>query len=391
MAFKIKFPAFLFALELMLIVFMPLVHAETVVPITIGVAGNFSGGSDSTNNQWNKYIYPAAELAVLRFRSRDPNLAQRVRIIKLDYAGKKDKVLDVVNEAVGAGVLAIVGFDQSEYAEIAARQLEQLGIPLITHSATADRITKDRTFIFRACFTNSSAASYFAKFAREKLFISTIIALPESTCLYCSDLNQHFAVAYTALGGNFIEVASDVRGNYDWESVKSFYEKQKAGKKIAFFVPNHEGSSGKVVRQLLLLFKDPLVLGGDGWGDTGQLFFKIIGQQSFSGYKWAHWSIDQNSTALQNQFISEFSRRAGVKPVESSALMYDAMSLLLNSLKNSSQISRRGIRDALANTDNFNGVTGKISLNEANRMDKSPLFQHVEQGSFKAATRDDIK
>ncbi|MBI2344161.1 MAG: ABC transporter substrate-binding protein [Deltaproteobacteria bacterium] len=186
----------------------------TNVQQKIGIAGNFSGGSDSTNNQWNKYIYPAALLAMEDFLRRRPEYGEYLQFLLLDYGGKKERVLSTTQRAEAEHVLAVVGYDQSEFAEIAARALEELRIPMITHTATADRITAEREYIFRVCFTNSVAAKELARFARHRLNVETVISLPISTCLYCTDLHNDFGRHFAAFGGRVIDQRSDIRDLY---------------------------------------------------------------------------------------------------------------------------------------------------------------------------------
>lgn len=350
--------------------------------ILIGIAGNFSGGSDSTNNQWKKYIYPAAELALDGYLKKHPNPKYDISLIRLDYEGKKEFVPRTAKEALDHKVVAVVGYDQSEFAEIAAREFDKLKLPMITHTATADRITKDRPTIFRTCFTNSSAADYFAAFVRDKLRIDVVITLPESTCLYCTDLSGYFTDSFRKRMGLIVNFPSDVRGYFDWSTISTrVNDLERKGLRVAFFVPNHEDRSARVVRRILTDFKDPMVLGGDGWGDKGELFFKILGEREFEGYNYTHWTSSIRSNSSQ-KFVRDFKQKTGYTPVDSSALIFDALSIVLKAIENTSEVNHDSVKMAISNMGEFHGVTGVIPLSSGKLSAKRPLIQKVGSGRF---------
>lgn len=370
-------------LILTIICLMPLLSAEGMEPFKIGLAGNFSAGSDSTNNQWHKFIYPAAKLALDDFLNKNPRYKDKVQLIKLDHKAEKEQVLETVKSAKNHGVVAVVGYSQSEYAEIAAKLFEELRIPMITHTATADKITKNRMFIHRVCFTNSEAANHFAIFSIKRLKISSVISLPVSSCLYCTDLSQHFLRAIKSNGATATLFESDFRGHFNWKEVFNEYSSKKMmGSNAAFFVPNHEDASARMVATIIKNIENPIILGGDGWGDKGELFFKIIGNHSINAYKFAHWTSDF-SDYRSKQFVRNFVDKKGYMPVESSALMYDAITILLKAIKESPHKNSLSINKTLLKTINFEGVTGLISLDSSLRHNKKPVIQKVQSGKFR--------
>lgn len=344
--------------------------------IRIGIAGNFSQSSNSTNNQWNKYIYPAAELALREFEATNPAYKDKINFIKLDYAGRSEKVRKTVNQAVQENVYAVVGYDQSTFADIAASEFEKRKIPLITHSASADTITSGRYFAFRACFSNSSSGHSLANNAYNKLSIKHVVSLTDPTCLYCMDMNRGFNDTFSVLGGTGKTFFSNYKGEFDWKEISIIYSSiQKNG---AFFVPDHEDFSAHAIKEILDRYPDAKILGGDGWGDKGDLLFNVLKGRSFHGYKIAHWSIDVKSKKSK-QFTKNFTERYGVEPVESAALMYDAVFATL--LAATRAENAQGTAAALSEIKFFDGVTGIIDFSKRGQ-GKAPIFQMVNQGHF---------
>lgn len=84
-----------------LIIFVLILNGNPVMAsseIAVGLAGNFSEGSNSTNNQWGKYINPAVDLAFLNLKKSNPDLYHKIKLHRLDYAGKKEGVLYTIAE-----------------------------------------------------------------------------------------------------------------------------------------------------------------------------------------------------------------------------------------------------------------------------------------------------
>jgi branched-chain amino acid transport system substrate-binding protein len=67
--------------------------------------------------------------------------------------------------------------------------------------------------------------------------------------------------------------------------------------------------------------------------------------------------------------------------IVTTALAYDAMMLMAAAIKRAESIDRKKIRDAIANTRSFEGVTGTISFNEHGDPVKSVVFIEIKNGN----------
>jgi branched-chain amino acid transport system substrate-binding protein len=103
------------------------------------------------------------------------------------------------------------------------------------------------------------------------------------------------------------------------------------------------------------------MLGGDGW-DSVQLW--ELGGDSLNGdFISNHYSVDDPSPAIQ-KFVANYKARNGEVPDALAALGYDAMSVLADAIKRSGTTEGPQLKDAIAATKNFVGVTGTISLDK---------------------------
>src|SRR4029434_844161 len=117
----------------------------------------------------------------------------------------------------------------------------------------------------------------------------------------------------------------------------------------------------KQARQLGLT--QPL-MGGDGW-DAPELW-QLGGDALNGAYISTHYSIDDPSPTIQT-FVAMYKQRyQNLMPDAHAALAYDATRLLFDAIARAGVADEGKLQDALAQTKNFPGVTGMITM-DANR------------------------
>lgn len=65
-----------------------------------------------------------------------------------------------------------------------------------------------------------------------------------------------------------------------------------------------------------------------------------------------------------------------------SALGYDAIGLLVDAIERAGSTDRDAIRQALEETENFEGITGTFSMDENHNPTKSALMLRLENGEI---------
>jgi branched-chain amino acid transport system substrate-binding protein len=107
-----------------------------------------------------------------------------------------------------------------------------------------------------------------------------------------------------------------------------------------------------------------------------------VGGKAVEGcYFTNHFSPDDPSPAVQN-FVRIFKEKYGVTPDTFAALGYDAARLLADAIKRAGSPDRLAIRNALAQTSDFEGVTGKISIDANRNASKAGVIVTVKEGKF---------
>lgn len=82
-------------------------------------------------------------------------------------------------------------------------------------------------------------------------------------------------------------------------------------------------------------------------------------------------------------FVSEFEKRYEVTPNMFAAVAFDAINLLADAIERAGSTDRKAIRDAVAATKDFPGVTGKITFTEVGDVMKEYTRVQIQDGEFK--------
>jgi branched-chain amino acid transport system substrate-binding protein len=122
------------------------------------------------------------------------------------------------------------------------------------------------------------------------------------------------------------------------------------------------------------------LLGGDGW-DAPELW-QLGGDALNGSYITTHYSADDPSPAIQT-FVQEYKLRyQNLVPDAHAALAYDAARLLFEAIKRAGTTDSAQLRDALAQTKDFDGVTGMISIDAQRNAVKPAVVLKLQDVSY---------
>ena len=98
-------------------------------------------------------------------------------------------------------------------------------------------------------------------------------------------------------------------------------------------------------------------------------------------YFSTHFSPKQKTAAVQ-EFAKKFVDRYQVDPDAMAALGYDSAMLLADAIKRAGTTDGPKLRDALAATKDFPGITGSITIDKDRNASKSAVILKVTGGKF---------
>jgi len=319
----------------------------------------------------NTYALRGAGYAVDEINRQGGVLGKKINLLVFDNQSTPIGSTIAAKKAAAANVVAIVGPDWSSHAIAVARVAQDNGIPMISSLSTNPEVTKIGDYIFRACFTDDFQGKVIARFARQDINAATAVIFVDVTSDYSLKLSEIFRKHFEKLGGRIVlELEYKLKQQLFDKDVKKAV---KAGADV-IFIPGHD-ESGLIAKQIQDAKASSIFLGGDGWGNP--VFFRKGGSGLKRGYYSTHWSVHLDSDKSQ-AFVKKYIHSEA--SVGNIALGYDAMMLLAEAINRAQSTDRKKIRNAIANTRSFKGVTGIIDFNDHGDPIKSAVFMEIKNG-----------
>lgn len=321
------------------------------------------------------------ELAVEEINQNGGVLGKQIELVKVDNKSDNAESANVATKlATRDKVVAILGPATSGNTKAAAPIAMQNKVPLISASATADDVTVDsngkvREYIFKTCFSDSFQGVIMANFAYEDLKAKTAAVLIENTSDYSKGLAKSFKEKFTELGGTVVTEQGYQSKEKDFKAVLT---KIKGTNPDILYLPGYYEEVGLIVKQARELGLDVPVLGGDGY-DSPKLT-EIAGKSVLNKVYFTNHYTSKDTTPEVVKFKEAFNKKYSKDPDAFNALGYDLAYFLADAINRAGEADREKVKDALASTKEFDGITGKLSVDEKHNPVKSITILELKDG-----------
>jgi len=347
--------------------------SDSTSEIVIGEFGSLTGTTATFGISTKNGI----DMAVDDLNKAGGLLGKKVRVIVEDDQGKPEEAQTVVTKLITKDqVMAVLGEVASSRTMAAAPVAQQNGIPLISPSSTNPKVTEIGDYIFRVCFIDPFQGLVMAKFAANTLKVKKVAILRDIKNDYSVGLAQVFADNFKKMGGNIVANESYSEGDTDFSAQLTSI---KSKNPEAVFMPGYYTEVGLVVRQARKLGLNIPFMGGDGW-DSPSLV-QIGGDAVNGSYYSNHFSVSDPSPKIQ-KFVADYKARYSVTPDALAGLGYDAASVLFDAIKRANSTDGTKVRDAIASTKDFDGITGKITIDKDRNAVKPAVVLEVKDGKL---------
>jgi branched-chain amino acid transport system substrate-binding protein len=254
-------------------------------------------------------------------------------------------------------VHALLGEVVSSRSLAAAYTAQRERVPMLTPSATSPEITAVGDYVFRSCYTDTFQGVALARFAIGSLGALRAALLVDRDQRYSVELARFIREDFERRGGKIVAEQEYPDGESDF-SVQ--LAEIGAAQPDVVFIPGYYMEVGLLAQQARALGMNMPLIGGDGW-DSPRL--TQIGGQSISGGFFAtHFSAEDPDPQVQ-RFVADYRRLFGIPPDSFSATAYDAARIMLAAIERAPTLDRVAVRDSLAATQAFPGVTGPVTFN----------------------------
>ncbi len=271
-------------------------------------------------------------------------------------------------------VHALIAEPVSTRAMAAAPIAQQNQTVMISSASVKPELTMQGNYIFRACFISSTEGEAIAKFAAERLKAKKVAILLDEKNDYAVVLAGFFADSFKKLGG---EIVTQQKYEANATDLNAQIEAIKTAAPDIVFAPGFYTTASLVAREIKRSAIKATLIGSDGW-DSPNLMQG--GSDPFEGVYFANHFWAGSDEAHVKKFVADYHAKYGVEPDAGAATAYDAARMLFDAFKRAKSTESSALRNALAQTKDFPGVTGKITLDE-NRNAHVPVYMlRIEKG-----------
>jgi branched-chain amino acid transport system substrate-binding protein len=297
-------------------------------------------------------------LAVEEANARGGVGGHRVELIPQDTRSDTAETEQVVRRLTEElKVHALIGEIVSSRSLAAARVAQSERVPMLTPSATSTEVTKQGDYVFRSCYTDPFQGAALAQFAARKLNAHRAALLVDGGQRYSIELSRVIREEFARQGGEVVVEQEYREGAGDFTA--QLLEITGARPDV-IFIPGYYLEAGLLARQAKDMGITAPLVGGDGW-DSPRLY-EIGGQALAGNYFSSHFSADDPDPQVQ-RFVEDYRRLFNSAPDAFAATAYDAARIMLEAAARATSLDRTAIRDALAETREFPGVTGTVTFN----------------------------
>lgn len=309
-------------------------------------------------------------------------LGKKVELVLAD--NKSDKV-EAANAAIRLveqeKVNAIIGSWGSSLSMAAGSIVKDAQVPAVAASATNPLVTLGNDYYFRVCFLDPFQGDVLARYAAEKLGAKKVAIIKEVSNDYAVGLAKFFSDAFIKYTGDENAIVAEV--NYQTGDQEFSAQIQAVAKENpdVIFAPGNYTESALIIKQAREQGIDTPFLGGDTW-ETPE--FLQIGGEAVEGVVIStFFSQDFPITEESKVFLDAYAEHGQFdEPAAVTALAYDAYLVILDAIERAGSADPVAIRDALAETKDFEGATGYISFDENGDAVKDVVMKVVKDNKF---------
>ena len=340
--------------------------------ITIGTVTTNSG----TAAAYGEAEVKGFELAVSEINAKGGINGKKVKLESMDDKGDATEASNAFNKLSGDNnVLAVAGPTISATTAAVAPLADQAKLATIAPAATSDSI-ETGNYLFRTCFKDSYQGEVAARFAAENLKVKKVAVLYGTGDPYSSGVGEAFAKAAEKLGLEVVDKESSSSAD-DTEYSAQLQKIQASGAELLYAPYYYSVAGPYIIPQARSVGFEGYVMGPDGYDGL-----KLTGDKSQYNktYYTTHYSADDNTNTKVQDFIKSYKEKNNAEPNTFAALGYDTIYMLKQALvKAGKNATREDVRNAVTGM-NFDGVTGKFTMDKSGSPTKSVIVLEMKDG-----------
>ena len=355
---------------LALAAFAVVMHAQD--PIKVGEYASLTGKEAG----WGQTSHHGVVLAIEDINAAGGVLGRKLEVICEDNQSKSGESATAARKLLSRDkVIALIGEISSGRSLEVAPIAQAAHVPMIAPAATNPKITQTGDYVFRATYIDDFQGAVMAKFAQNDLKARRVAILSSVSNAYSVGLAKIFRDTFTTGGGAVVTEMNYAEGDKDFRAQLTAL---KAAGVDAVFLPGYYTEAALIARQARDLGLTLPFIGGDGW--EGEQLLEIGGEALNGCFYLTPFSTGNTAPAVVD-FVARYKTRwGGEMPGAYSALGYDTIQVLADAIRRAGTTDGPKLRDALAATRNFSGITGRTTIDENRNASKPATIMAIRDG-----------
>ncbi|HPF21206.1 MAG TPA: ABC transporter substrate-binding protein [Syntrophomonas sp.] len=357
---------------------------EQAEKINVGVNVELSGGVAS----YGTNARDGAILAIEEINQAGGVLGKQLNPIERDCKSVADEAMSVSAALVGEKIVAQIGPLTSGNVAGSTPVMMDNKIPLIAPAATAANVTVDdktgatRDYIFRVCFIDPFQGTLMAQFAADNLKAKKAVIYGDTSSDYGKGLAEYFKKTFVEKGGEVIAEEGFVKDDRDFRAALT---KIKGLNPDFIYIPGYYQEVAPLIKQARELGITAPMGGGDGWDSPDMV--SVAGAAALNNTFFTNHYSSQDKDPKIVKFVEAFKAKYNKEPDAFAALGYDAVQLMVQGLKDAGEADPVKLAAAIAQIKDFEGITGKMSIDEQHNPVKAGVVIEFKDGAQIMNTR----
>lgn len=316
-------------------------------------------------------------------------LDKKVELIYADTQSSMYSVDSAVTDLISKNPAVVLGCYGDAMALEASSILRPAKIPAIGITTVNPLVTGGNDYYFRVAFSEESQGTALANFIHDELKFDSVGIIRLKGEDATSEMVTQFTRRFTKLTDNKDCIAANVSLDQTNLNTKENLEKiSKSGVKVVFMPTSLKIAENFFEKANAMNMDRVLFIGPHNWHNEELL--KIC--QKYPKLKIAVLSdvlsevkteSAGEATKRHQQFLELYHSKYGdTEPPRETALAFDAYMIAVRAIKEAGSTDHEAVREALANTKDYMGVSGAISYNKKGEPHKLITVDLVKDNRF---------
>lgn len=335
--------------------------------IKIGFLGAKTGG----HAHYGIETLKGMQMAVEDINSAGGVNGKKLAIVEGDHGSSSSEAANVTQKLITQKVSAIVGDPTTGITKAAAQICQPAKVVLLSAGAVGPGVVEIGDYIYRDTLLDAVAAPAVTRYLSEELNWKKVALVTTTGLSYSEGLTSIFKPALTEYGMEIVAEQSIMEKDTNFSAqVTALSQKQFDG--LVFTGYYTEGAL--FMKEMRKQGLQQVMVGGDGL--LGKELYQL-GEGAVKGSMlYAGFAVDtENATGKTREFIEKYqAKNNGAMPDMFSSQGYDAVVLLAEAMEAAQSSDPTVFKEKLAQTKDFQGVTGTITFDANREPIKSPVY-----------------